>query len=68
MTHEEHRQRHRELHRALDQLFADFIVHNPDLRHIEQSIGMLIEWSYMQTLDPDELPDSTDAAKGEEKT
>lgn len=55
LTPEEHKQRHIELHRAFDQLYADFIdqlsiedmARATSLRIIE-----LIEWSYGQTVNP----------------
>lgn len=48
-----HRQRHIELHQALDELVADFVRHNPDKRLSEARVMELIEWSYRQTKDPD---------------
>ena len=56
MTPLEHKQRHIELHRSLDQLFADFVQHNPHLHnYMQQPIMALIEWSYRQTIEPDEI-------------
>lgn len=53
----EHKQLHVELHRALDQLFADFVQHNPTLHNYTQlPIITLIEWSHRQTINPDESP------------
>lgn len=51
MTEEEHRQRHQVLHRALDELLADFILHTsePPLR---RPILDLVEWSHQQTIQP----------------
>lgn len=55
MTREEHIKRHRELHRALDELLADFIQCNPwKLEFLTTPLKELLEWSYKQTIDPDE--------------
>lgn len=51
MTPEQHKQRHVELHRSLDELVADFIHHTPHLPSTT-SITTLIKWSYSQTLNP----------------
>lgn len=63
MTHEEHRQRHVELHRCLDELYADYLNHNmprpSDPTHRDffpVGVNDLIVWSHKQTQDPDELP------------
>lgn len=51
----EHKKRHIELHKALDELFADFIIHYPNEIHFTQMpIIKLLEWSYQQTLEPTE--------------
>lgn len=53
MTREEHKQKHKDLHAALDELVADYIHatgHLPSRR----SIMDLIEWSHRQTFDPNE--------------
>jgi hypothetical protein len=60
MTTEEHRQRHIELHQALDELLADYIRHHPlnlrdghDMRSfLSRPIGELLEWSASQTSAP----------------
>lgn len=54
MTLEEHRARHQELHRMLDELVADFINHQPRERHgfLDVTIGELMEWSFEQSKDP----------------
>jgi hypothetical protein len=55
-TKEDHKKRHVELHRALDELLADYIRHNPDKDTYTQSpLIDLIEWSYKQTQDPTEI-------------
>jgi len=51
MTPEEHKQRHIELHKALDELLADFITHTKKLPS-ETSLTELIKWSYEQTQNP----------------
>lgn len=68
MTREEHRQRHVELHRALDQLFADYIQHHPDEQNfLAMPLKQLIDWSFMQTISPDELQ-SAALSEGRDKT
>lgn len=53
LTPEEHKQRHVELHRALDELFADFILHHKhESRFVDRPIEELLHWSYIQTLNP----------------
>lgn len=53
MTQEEHKKRHIELHKSLDELFADFIRHNPNKKSfLETPIKKLMEWSYKQTISP----------------
>lgn len=55
MTLEEHKQRHKELHKSLDELFADFIHHNSDIKTVTQiPVLRLIEWSYQQSINPTE--------------
>lgn len=53
MTPEEHKQKHIELHAALDELFADYIQHNQP-PYTEMPVVDLLEWSYEQTLNPTE--------------
>ena len=56
-TPEGHRQRHVELHKAFDELFADFIRHSPDrTRFLDAPIRDLMEWSHKQTICPTEEP------------
>lgn len=55
MTDEEHRDRHLELHRALDELLADWAAQQPrDGSRLFQNttIAELMEWSYQQTKQP----------------
>jgi hypothetical protein len=54
MTREEHRQRHVELHAALDELMADWARHNAHggKRFSNTTIKELMNWSYEQTKEP----------------
>jgi len=55
MTIEEHKKRHIKLHRALDELFADFIFHHPDqIEFLKMPIMKLMKWSHGQTIKPRE--------------
>lgn len=56
MTTEEHQQKHIELHRALDELFADFIYHHPNEagNFLSMPVKCLLEWSHQQTIEPTE--------------
>jgi hypothetical protein len=58
LTEEEHRQRHIELHNSLDELFADFITHQPITEggFLQRPIIDLIEWSHSQTINPESNP------------
>lgn len=51
MTHEEHRERHIELHHYLDELIADFIKHTEKLPS-RTSLMELMDWAYQQTINP----------------
>jgi hypothetical protein len=53
MTREEHQQEHIALHRAFDQLVADFLMHHPAALPSETTLKQLMEWSYRQTVDPE---------------
>lgn len=53
MTPEEHKQRHQELHRALDELAADFFGQTGKLPS-QSTIMELIQWSHQQTISPTE--------------
>lgn len=55
-THEEHQQRHRELHAALDELLADWILHTTGLP-LRRLVQELVEWSFSQTVAPALVPD-----------
>lgn len=55
MTDEEHRHRHIELHKSLDELVADWIDHQgigSDKFLSNTPIRELMEWSYQQTQNP----------------
>ncbi len=60
LTHEEHRARHVQLHRAFDELLADWLRHQPLDRPqcvADTPIAVLIDWSYQQTINPTEPRD-----------
>jgi hypothetical protein len=55
MTDDEHRVRHKKLHRALDELCADWIDQQPlesNKSFSNTSLIELMEWSYQQTIAP----------------
>ena len=55
MTTKEHKQRHIELHRSLDELFADYISHHPEqIQFTTMPLAILLEWSFEQTKNPTE--------------
>lgn len=50
-----HAERHVELHKALDELFADYIIHHPEKSaYSSLPILELLQWSYLQTVKPTE--------------
>ena len=51
MTKKKHIKRHKELHKSLDELLADYIIHN-EKRPSETSLIEFLEWSYKQTINP----------------
>jgi len=51
VTPKEHKERHVELHKNLDELFADFITHAGG--RTTNTILDLIKWSFKQTEQPD---------------
>jgi hypothetical protein len=53
MNQEKHRQRHIELHKALDELLGDFINHT-NTGVLNLKIEELMRWSYNQTKNPTE--------------
>jgi hypothetical protein len=53
MTEEEQRQFHWELlHRALDELLADYLIDHPQSRPSTITVLELLEWSRQQTIQP----------------
>lgn len=58
MTAEEHIEKHKALHKAFDELLADFIIHNPDHRLSTLRVMELVEWSHSQTVNPTEKIDA----------
>lgn len=58
MTHAEHKRRHEEMHRSLEELLNDFLKHHR-VRVFDRSLARkltvyeLMDWSYQQTLDPE---------------
>jgi hypothetical protein len=52
MIKAEHKKRHLELHKNLDELFADFVRHTN--KTSSSKIETLLEWSYNQTINPTE--------------
>lgn len=52
-TKEPHKKRHIELHKALDELFADYIgYHSNETNFIGMSLRKLLDWSFEQTKNP----------------
>lgn len=51
-----HIERHEFLHKALDELIADFIQHNIDKSLGNTTVMELMIWSYRQTCKPEENP------------
>lgn len=53
MTLTEHTDRHKELHKCLDELVADFITYTNKLPS-KTSLLELMKWSHEQTINPTE--------------
>lgn len=53
-----HKQRHEALHKALDELVADFLEHNPNARPSTTSVLDLMQWSAREVAQP--TPDKRD--------
>ncbi len=51
MDKEEHKQRHIELHKGLDELLADYMKHTKKLIS-DTTLFQLMEWSFNQTKNP----------------
>jgi hypothetical protein len=52
MNNEEHRKRHIILHQALDELFADYMLHNKEARPSTSTVIELMLWSSVQCNNP----------------
>jgi hypothetical protein len=53
MTEADHKKRHEELHRSLDELFADYIYHHPDeYSFLNMPFEKLLKWAFEQTKNP----------------
>ena len=58
MDRDEHIARHKELHRYLDELLADYISNCETFKSLKDvSIHDLIHWSHEQTINPTDLKD-----------
>jgi hypothetical protein len=58
MTPEKHKERHVELHKWLDELFADYIKHHPEQHgFLDMPFKQFLDWSHQQTIKPDEPTD-----------
>jgi hypothetical protein len=53
LSRDEHRLRHVELHKALDELLADWLFHVATARPSTSTVMELMQWSHKQTIDPD---------------
>jgi len=51
ITEEEHIKKHKELHKALDELVADFVTQTSKLLS-QTSVMALLEWAHKQTVKP----------------
>lgn len=52
MNRNQHIERHQELHKCLDELAADYLVHNRGKSLSGTSILQLMQWSNEQTQEP----------------
>lgn len=55
MTDAEHKARHEALHKALDELGCDYLLHNPDRLLSNTTVMELAHWSHAQCLNPKPL-------------
>jgi hypothetical protein len=53
-TKDDHLERHKGLHKCLDELLADYLIHNPKKGLGNTNLIDLIEWSFNQTINPTE--------------
>ena len=54
MNNKDHIETHMKLQKALDDLIADWVFHNPDIRLKSTPVIELMEWAYSQTITPTE--------------
>jgi citrate synthase len=54
VTKKEHKQRHEFLHKALDELVADWLANTKNLPSVS-TVMQLLSWSRQQALEPDHL-------------
>lgn len=53
MTKEDHKKRHEQLHKALDELFADYVSHHPhESIFTQMPLINLLSWSNEQQQNP----------------
>jgi hypothetical protein len=53
MSNSQHIERHKELHKAFDELLADYLLYSKKVPG-EIPVFELMKWSYQQTLEPQE--------------
>lgn len=56
MTREQHIERHKQLHRSLDELVADYLEHHSEAMPSTTILMDLMKWSHEQTKNPTDLP------------
>ena len=54
MNKKEHKKRHIELHKMLDELVADMITHKKGFMPSSATVIELMQWSHEQTINPKE--------------
>lgn len=58
LTSDEHKARHKQLHKAFDELLADWMHHHPDrTSFLNAPVSELMRWSFEQTQEPTEIPE-----------
>jgi len=60
MERAKHKKRHKELHSKLDELVADFLIHNICKIPSQTTILELMEWSHKQINNPTDNTNNTD--------
>lgn len=63
-----HRRRHWELHQALDEVAADFILHHRNKRPGNTTLLEVMQWSAHQLTEPDEFDEDGESYSGMERT